>query len=129
MGVSRYQDLAAWQLANDLKRGVYALIDNSVAREDRGFCDQMRRAASSAPANLAEGFGSYRHAEFARYARIAKSSILETHNHLYDGIDRHHWSHEDVDSLLALADRAAGAVTRLHRYLASTKEPSSVPRP
>jgi len=32
MGVRRYQDLDAWRLANELKREVYALIENSPAR-------------------------------------------------------------------------------------------------
>jgi hypothetical protein len=75
VGVRRYQDLDAWRLANELKREVYALIENSPAREDRRFCDQIKAAASSGPANLAEGFGCYRHPEFARYARVARASL------------------------------------------------------
>src|SRR5207248_2029604 len=61
MGVRRYQDLDAWRLANELKREVCALIENSPGREDRRFCDQIKASASSSPANLAEGFGCYRH--------------------------------------------------------------------
>jgi hypothetical protein len=52
MGVRRYQDLVCWQLANELKRGVYALLDESRgASRDFGFCDQLKGAASSGPAN------------------------------------------------------------------------------
>ena len=92
MTVRRYQDLLAWQLANELKRRVYELVNNSSARNDFNFRDQIMRSASSAPANIAEGFGYYRHAEFGRLLRIAKSELVETHNHLGDGVDRHHWS-------------------------------------
>jgi hypothetical protein len=35
MGVRRYQDLVAWQLANELKLNVYELVDQSSARDDR----------------------------------------------------------------------------------------------
>jgi len=125
MAVRRYSDLVAWQLANELKQKVYALIDQTAAREDRRFCDQLMDAAASAPRNLAEGFGCYRHPEFARYTRIAKSSLIETHNHLGDGVDRRYWSAQDAALLQSLADRATGACVRLMRHLESTDAPGT----
>jgi four helix bundle protein len=125
MVARRYEELVAWQLANELKQKVYALIDRSAARRDRSFCDQAMDAAASAPRNLAQGFGCYRHPDFARYARIAKSSLIETHNHLGDGVDRHYWSSQDAAVLQALADRAAGACVRLVRYLETTDAPGA----
>lgn len=123
MGVRRYQDLDAWRLSNELKREVYALIRNSRATCDRRFCDQLRSAASSGPANLAEGFACFRHAEFSRYARIARASLIETHYHLGDGVDRQYWSRSEAARLQTLAERAAGATTRLVQYLTSTDTP------
>jgi hypothetical protein len=76
MVARRYEELIAWQLANELKQKVYALVETSTAREDRKFSDQIKDSAASAPRNLAEGFGCYRHPEFARYARVAKASRL-----------------------------------------------------
>ena len=128
MGAKRYEDLVAWQLANELKRGVYELVARSDARGDRRFCDQITASAASAPGNLAEGFGCYRHPEFARYVRIAKASLLETHNHLGDGIDRRHWSPRDVSLLLELTNRAVGACVRLLAYLEATDAPGLKPR-
>jgi four helix bundle protein len=129
VGVRRYEDLVAWQLSNELKKNVYALIDRSAARSDRRFCDQVRDAAASGPSNLAEGFGSYRHPEFARYTRIAKASLAETHNHLGDGVDRRHWSRDDAEPLRHLADRAIGACVRLLQYLERTDAPGTHRRP
>ena len=88
MGIRRYEDFVAWRLANELKQNVYELVARTTARDDRRFCDQITDSAASAPRNLAEGFGCYRHPEFARYTRIAKASLVETHNHLGDGVDR-----------------------------------------
>jgi four helix bundle protein len=126
--VRRYTDLVAWQLANQLKREVYALIDASPAKHDRRFCEQIKDSAASAPSNLAEGFGCYRHPEFARYSRVARSSLIETHNHLGDGVDLKYWSPADAARLQKLADRATGATTRLIRYLETTDAPGSSPR-
>ena len=125
MVVRRYTDLVAWQLANQLKQGVYALIESTPAKHDRRFCDQLKDSARSAPSNLAEGFGHYRHPDFARYSRIARSSLIETHNHLGDGVDLKYWSPSDAARLQKLADRATGATTRLIRYLESTNAPGS----
>src|SRR5580765_501649 len=128
MGVRRYQDLVAWQLANALKLKVYELVDRSTARDDRRFCEQIKDSAASAPRNLAEGFGCYRHPEFARYTRIAKASLVETHNRLGDGSDRGHWLPRQTAALQDLADRATGACVRLLAYLESTDAPRSTPR-
>ncbi|MBI3400534.1 MAG: four helix bundle protein [Acidobacteria bacterium] len=128
MVAQRYQDLVAWQLANQLKQEVYALIDRTPAKHDRRFCDQIKDSARSAPSNLAEGFGCYYHPEFARYSRVARSSLVETHNHLGDGVDLKYWSPSDAARLQTLADRATGATTRLIRYLESTDAPGARPR-
>ena len=71
----------------------------------------------------AEAFGCYRHPESARYARIARSSEFETHNHLGDGVDRRYWSSREAKKRQALADRAIGAVTRWLQYLMETDAP------
>lgn len=123
MGVSRYQDLVCWQLANDLKRQVYALIAGSSAKRDFRFCTQIMESASSGPSNIAEAFGCYRHRESARYVRIAKSSLTETHNHLLDGVDREHWTEKQIQPLVRVANRAIGATTKWLAYLSSTDAP------
>jgi four helix bundle protein len=126
--IRRYQDLVAWQLANELKQKVYALVDQTTARDDRKFCDQIKDSVASAPRNLAEGFASYLHPDFARYARVAKASLVETHNHLYDGVDRRHWTAQQAALLQQLSDRAVGACVRLLRHLESTDAPGTKKR-
>jgi four helix bundle protein len=55
-GVRAFTDLDCWKLANELKLGVYALIETGGASRDFDFRDQIRDAAASAPRNIAEGF-------------------------------------------------------------------------
>jgi len=117
MGAHRYEDLVAWQLANELKEKVYDLIDNSPARNDFDFRDQIKDSSSSAPANISEGFGYYYHKQFARHVRIARASEMETHNHLGDGVKRGHWTEEKMIPLQQLAKThvAPCTVAPLHR--------------
>jgi four helix bundle protein len=127
MGARSFTELDAWQLANELKRGVYGLVDSTRARHDQKFCDQIRDAASSGPRNIAEGFGRYQPREFSQFLRVANGSIMETSNHLLDGVDRKHFTQENIDPLLALAKRASAAVARLIRYLRKSHPPNPEP--
>jgi four helix bundle protein len=122
-GVRSYQDLDCWKLANELKQRVYEIIERSAAKHDFEFRDQLRDAASSGPGNISEAFAHYRHPDAARFARIAKSSLTETHNHLGDGVDREFWTADDAAPLLALAKRAIGATTGWIRHLETSTAP------
>lgn len=123
MSVARFQDLVCWQRANELKVGVYALIQRTTAKRDLSFCNQLRDSAASAPSNIAEGFGVYEHGNAARFARIAKGSIAETLNHLHDGVDRQHWTQTDIEPLLTVGKQAIGATAGWIRFLQHSKAP------
>ena len=69
--------------------------------------------------NIAEGFGRYRHREFAQFLSIARGSLFELHDHLLDGLARQHLQPDIVQQLQSLCNRTIGAVTRLMRYLKS----------
>ena len=124
-GVKRYQDLVCWRLAYELQREVWAITATGAVVRDFKFRDQIRDAAASAPRNIAEGFGRYRPAEFARFLEIARGSLTETHNHLRDGRERGYFTAHDHSRLALLTGRTAIATTRLIRYLRSTKSPGA----
>jgi four helix bundle protein len=123
VGARSYAELDCWQLANELKVRVYGLVRTGAAERDVAFREQIRNAAASAPRNIAEGFGRYQPNEFRHYLRIANGSLMETANHLQDGIDRGYFSAGDIEPLLTLARRASAATTRLARYLATARPP------
>ena len=125
MGARSFTELDAWKLANELKLGVYGLIQSDQVKRDLEFRNQIRNAAASAPRNIAEGFGRYQPKEFSQYLRIANGSLMETSNHLQDGKDRGYFKSEDVDRLQILARRASAAVTALIRYLRNAKAPDA----
>jgi len=115
-----FTDLDAWKLANELKLEIYGLIRTTNARRDSEFLGQIRNSAASAPRNIAEGFGRYVPREFSQYLRIANGSLMETSNHLQDGVDRGYFSEEQIQPLQILARRASAAASALIRYLQTT---------
>jgi four helix bundle protein len=116
-GVRRFEDLDCWKLANELKLAVYQVLERPHIRTDRAFCEDVRDAAKSAPANIAEGFGRRTDAEFARFLDIARGSLNESRNHIGDARDRNYIDEQERAGLDVLAGRAVGAVAGLQRYL------------
>jgi four helix bundle protein len=123
-----YAELDAWQLANQLKLGVYALTETGSVTRDFRFREQLRDAAASGPSNIAEGFGRYKPAQFRQFLDIAIASLTETSNHLRDGVDRKHFTGAAVDPLLRLAARARGASIGLKAYLKNATPPEPLTR-
>jgi four helix bundle protein len=121
MAARTYRELVCWQLSIDLKKRVYAVVARSAVARDVKFCDQIRGSARGAPRTIAEGFGRFRPADFARYLEFARASLIETQNHLDDALDCEYLTEEEHSQLLKLANRAIGATTKLHQYLRTAK--------
>ena len=80
-GVRTYRDLVAWQLGMDLALCVYRITADFPDAERFGLIAQLRRSATSVPANIAEGYGRGGKVEFRRFLGIAKGSLFEAQTH------------------------------------------------
>jgi len=80
-GVKSYRDLVAWQKGMDLAGLVYRATTRFPSEERFGLVAQMRRAAVSVPANVAEGFGRGGRADFRRFVLMARGSLFELQTH------------------------------------------------
>ena len=76
-----HEDLEVWQKAHALTIRLYRLTESFPRSEMFGLTSQIRRAAGSIGANLAEGCGRWGEAELARFVRIAMGSASELQNH------------------------------------------------
>jgi len=128
MAARSQQDLVCWQRAREVKLLVYRLILTTSARQDFEFRKQLRESASAAPRLIAEGFGRYYPAEFARYLRLANGELKETIESLDDGVDRTHFASEQVVPIQRLAKRSIRAASRLAVYLDGADPPNGLPR-
>jgi four helix bundle protein len=77
-----YRDLQTWNKAHNLTLELYKLSRQFPKEEVYGLTSQLRRAASSIGANLAEGCGRQSNPEFARFVRISVGSASELDYHL-----------------------------------------------
>jgi len=72
-----YRDLVVWQKGIQLVKNIYQLTDKFPKSEMFGLVSQMRRAAVSIPANLAEGYSRKHRREYIQFVRIAYGSGAE----------------------------------------------------
>ncbi len=80
MIINKFEDIIAWQKAQDLAVEIYFIFKDS---RDFGFKDQIQRASVSVSNNIAEGFDRMSDKEFVRFLYIALSSCSEVKSMLY----------------------------------------------
>ncbi len=79
--IRSYRDLKVWQLGMDLTVELYRVTKSFPKEETYGLTSQIRRAASSIPANIAEGHARGTK-EYQQFLRIAQGSLTELETHL-----------------------------------------------
>jgi four helix bundle protein len=127
VSVRDFRELVCWQLSYELKCEVLAFIENGPASKDLKYRDQLKDSASSAPRNIAEGFGRFRPGDFARFLEIARASLIETRNHLIDGRDRGYLVNPLYSRLQNLTRAASNSTTKL--MLTKKREAERLKRP
>ncbi len=80
--IHSYRDLRVWQQAMDLADACYWKTQQFPKEELYSMASQIRRAATSVPANIAEGQGRESRGEFVRFLHVAQGSLKELETHL-----------------------------------------------
>lgn len=73
-----FEDLECYQLAMKVFHEGYRIASLLPPEEKYNLADQLRRAATSAVLNIAEGYGRYHYLDSLRFYYIARGSIMET---------------------------------------------------
>ena len=74
---STFRDLIVWQKSKALAKKVYTLTKDFPKEEIFGLTSQLRRAATSIPANIAEGKGRCTQKDFCHFLVQARGSLFE----------------------------------------------------
>ena len=127
MKITRFGDIEAWQVSRRLSYLVFETTGKDGFRQQSELRSQLRRAATSAMANIAEGFNSGTDAEFSRFLRISRKSATEIQSHLYSALDTRSINDEQFATLYGKAEEVKRLIGGFVRYLSST--PESGPRP
>jgi four helix bundle protein len=119
--ITQFEDIEAWQLGRELKRRVYACSAQGSFAQDFALKDQIRRAAISVTANIAEGFERGGNREFIQFLSTAKGSCGEVQDHLYTALDAGHVSRALFDALYSQSAEVSRKLGAFMKYLQSSE--------
>jgi four helix bundle protein len=114
-----FRDMPVWQSAMVVAEQVFAITDKLPRKEDYGFTAQVRRAALSISANIAEAFGRSHTLDKVNFHFMARGSLTETQSHLEYGKRVGYLAASDA---AALSDRLDQVHTELNRVISSLRK-------
>ncbi|RMH89423.1 MAG: four helix bundle protein [Calditrichaeota bacterium] len=120
-GFNDYRDLEVWQRGMHIAQEIYKLTQDFPNWETYGMTSQLRRAAASIPANIAEGWGRRYRAEFIQYLRYANGSRTELETHLILSARVGLCTEETIQSLLMDLETLGKQLLNLERSLRRKK--------
>ncbi len=115
--IQSYRDLNVWQLGMQIGKACYFLTRSFPKDELYGFTSQIRRAAVSIPANIAEGYGRDSRGEYVQFLRIAQGSLKELETHLLLAIDVQLAENDATEHVLQLCEQTGRMLRSLIRKL------------
>jgi four helix bundle protein len=99
-----FQDLTVWRKGHEFVLSVYRFTAGFPKQETYGLCRQMRRAAVSIAANIAEGFRKRGRADKIRFMNTAEGSLEESRYYLILAQDL---GYGDTGKLMALLEEVS----------------------
>jgi four helix bundle protein len=112
-----FRDLIVWRKEHEYALATYAFTAGFPKTETYGLSSQMRRAAVSIPANIAEGFRKRGKADKARFMNIAEGSIEECRYYLILAQDS---GYGPTDALMTLLEEVSRLINAYARAILSS---------
>jgi four helix bundle protein len=113
----RFEKLEVWQEARKINRSVYRLTQNFLRRELFAMTSQLRRAAVSISANIAEGAGRNSDKDFAHYLEQSYGSLMEVVAIFYLALDESYVNSTELEPFFDELERLARRIAALNRSL------------
>ena len=115
-----YKELLVWQQAMNLAVAVYENTRSWPKEELYGLTSQVRRSATSVPANIAEGYGREIRGSYLQFLRIAQGSLKELETHLIIAERAGIAKAENIGALLSDCESVGKLLRLLLRKLSET---------
>jgi four helix bundle protein len=123
--IERFEDIDAWKKARELTKIIYEVTAQGKLAADFPLRDQLRRAAVSIMANIAEGFEREGNKEFRQFLATAKGSAGEVKALLYVALDSGLLSMEQFNQITSISDDTSRLLAGFLRYLKASDHKGS----
>ncbi len=109
----RFTELRAWQACNAYKQAIYRMCAEGPLSRDWERRRQLEDSVAGPPEHIAESFGRFNPTEFTRFTATARSSLMESRDHLRNAVDKRYITDAFRRELDGLAEEALREVTEL----------------
>ena len=123
MAAINYTGLIVWQKAMDFVEAIYKRTSQFPREEIYGLTSQLRRAAVSIPANIAEGQGRRSGGDFQRFLAIAYGSLREAETYILIAERLNYLAEPEKKSLMSIAAEIGRLLNGLSNSLRKTRTP------
>ena len=120
LSAAGYQDLVVWQRAMDLIDQIYSCTRDWPGSEMYGLSSQIRRAAVSIAANIAEGNGRNGRHEYVHHLGITRGSLHEVETMVLIAQRQKYLDEGDKDSIIACIGEVGRMLSGLIKSLSPT---------
>ena len=115
--INNFYDLEAWKISHGLVLEIYKITKSFSKEEMYGITSQIRRAASSITANIAEGFARYHFKDKIRFYYQARASVAEVQSFLILSRDLNYINDSECKNLLDHGDQVRQLINGLIRSI------------
>ena len=122
-----FRRLKVWEKAHAVAVDIFNETERFPRRHGVGLKSQLRRAALSVPANIAEGAGKASNPEFQRFLQIALGSASETLYHLLLARDTGMLANDKYDDLSARITEVRRMLTGLAKRVDARQDRPATP--
>lgn len=119
--ITKFEDIEAWKCGRELKQAVYRCSKVGEFARDHALKDQIRRAAMSVTANIAEGFERDGNREFIQFLSTVKGSCGEMQDHLYTALDESYVNQSEFKKLYLKASETGKLIAGFMKYLRNSE--------
>ena len=112
-----FEGLKVWQDSMKLAEEIYKVTQTFPKEEQYALISQLRRAATSIPANIAEGKGRNSKKEYSQYLYMARGSVFEVMTFIQLAGRLHYLTRSKTDYLLSLLNEISAMLSGLIRSI------------
>ncbi len=123
--IERFEDLEIWQLAREICKDIWEIIQTTSLQKDYKLREQINGASGSIMDNISEGFERDGNREFINFLSIAKASCGETRSQLYPCLDRNHIDEQTFKIILDKTELNSRKIKSFMIYLKNSDRKGS----
>ena len=120
--IRSFEDLECWKIGVEIRKLSMQIVRKLPAEEKYDLGSQLKRAARSITANIAEGYGRFHFQENIQFCRISRGSAYETIDHLLVANEENYISQTELDNAKELINKFLRILNGYINYLTNAKK-------